>query len=1630
MNTGYPKQLQAPKPKIQSHLTIEVHSAHMSRSYLSTRGPKPPVAPKPRLLPLDAEGDESSLSALLNGDSALSESETEQESESEAIRNETDESAIVVSEELDENTDANDIPEEEEEEEEEEEKGDGEERTLDNDPCGDSSGPVEDLERDGVKEEEEEVEEKERDGVKEEEEEVKEEERVNEEEEEEEEKEECAEQDELEGDNAAAGETADTLSPGSALEAETLSESEGDNAAAVLEEEEEEEQEEANEDNCNAYDTVQDPAETGHYETYSEIQGYPDTEEYAEIEEGAGAGAGAGDMQSPSGTDGDSPEEQTERPVGEMEEPDGSDGTSRLSKPITEHDSQLREWDSRPNDHRGCLHPELPESGASAAVEEQAGPSATSNCSDLPPACEEYPYDVIGLLDENSEWQPERATKDRSGCYRFSDGAAEEPYAVIEMVPADVEATADPEVTEEAEEAENECSSSDLPESLRGQEVSNSNQEPYYISSDDVAEAEKAQLEAEREQGRGDADDKTAEPVDDYANIDDCQSGDDLDQFECVSSEDYVEIGDEEDESDGGERKIKGGRSIRERNAKRNSCQPRVRLCNITVPAGLELGRTPEITNRVVFAHTTEAFEEDIEDLDCHIVPFFEDSDTDSDEHIYEEAGLDSEGENFMSLDRKSIVTRSRSLSGKVPGYVPETVPEETGTEYQTHEYYTVALDQNGDPLKQTEVNRLIPSLKPRRFLLTQQSYSVEGRDPHLEGENSPREDRLRRRDDNLSLPCVITSSGSFSQRSCHSSSGVSTPTSMVDIPPPFPQLAYITKRPVTKSSPSLLIQHESSDKPKKKKSSFKRFLALKFRRKGDSKPHGDGSVRSSRSSSESSHHGHARVLELDRRSTSSSPQLQSRVVNQQRTPELPAAFLLYKDQRRKGVPKTFGNNNDRRISRVESFEDRSRLHLMPLPLTKPRSISFPSADMSDYENIPAMSSDYENIQIPTGRPTRAVTITEFFDDRNRTTTMPANDTDGYVDMNSFAGIENKPQTSDQEAESAYTEPFPVLPASTSLSAEEDHGRTSEEEDGCGDHGYERQIDGRSRAYYVAKELLDSEREHVKALKHIEEDFREAVASSAGGVEGEDGAGDGAGEAALDEDTLGELLGPLPDIYQLHCSILNELDKRIRQWEESQQVVEVILTRRAEFSVFTGYISDYDRRMFRLDEACAQHPAFAAIVTQYQVENGEGVQVPLKHQLLQVVVRVLQYRMLLTDYLNNLSPDSKEYEDTQAALAIVSEVADQANDSLTQGENLLRLVHIEYSVRGKRDLLQPGRVFVKEGTLMKVSRKSRQPRHLFLMNDVMLYTYPQQDGKYRLKNTLPLSGMKISKPTIDNVLNTLRIEVSDVTITLSASSCGEREDWFHTLSRAIADHAAGLNTFSNSSEAREKLWMSLGEAAPILVPVSQVLMCMNCTSDFSLTLRRHHCNACGKVVCRSCSRNRYPLKYLKDRVAKVCDHCYAELRKRGGSSGALLRPCGNNSPRPNRASRPLSAVFQSFQPPSLWRNRKSTSPLALPLAQVSAGAEGSSMSGSLQRRKKSKRKWKRLWFLLKDKDKVAAETLPLQGFTVKLSEAPEGAEASSVFQLYHKKTLYYTFRADDQHTARRWVNAMEEATVL
>uniref|UniRef100_A0A8C0U5D2 FYVE, RhoGEF and PH domain containing 5 n=1 Tax=Cyanistes caeruleus TaxID=156563 RepID=A0A8C0U5D2_CYACU len=943
------------------------------------------------------------------------------------------------------------------------------------------------------------------------------------------------------------------------------------------------------------------------------------------------------------------------------------------------------------------------------------------------------------------------------------------------------------------------------------------------------------------------------------------------------------------------------------------------------------------------------------------------------------ELGMDGEN-NLLPIDCKSIVTRTRSLSGRIPGYVPETVPEETGPETDLLSSQngsgTEDLSNNSFSLeeKPVEANRALPT-KSRRFILYPRSYSVEGRELPI---SVYRESdvcvldgvRMKRTEDNLSLPCVNGSSGSFSQQNHLSSCGVSTPSSAVDIPPPF-ELAYITKKPITKSSPSLLIENDSPAKySKKKKSSFKRFLTLKFKKKSESKVHVDVNVCSSRSSSESSYHGPPRLMELEGRSLSSSPQLKSHV-GTLRASESPSAVLFYKDGKKKGTPKSFS----RSVSRVESFEDRSRPPFMPLPLTKPRSISFPNADTSDYENIPAMSSDYENIQIPPRRSTRAGTFTEFFEDPSRALSA-ANENDGYVDMSSFTGFENKQQITDQETESAYTEPYKVCPVSVTpmeaVTSDEEQKSSEDDESSLGDPSLTNKKEGQSRAYLIAQELMSSEKVYVEMLQLLHMDFYEGILK----VLGDD-------DENEQEVKLKQGLSELPEIYELHQDILEELEERVLKWDEHQKVADVFLSRKSRLNHHTAYIMQFDRNLALLDETCLKYSQLATMIQEFEQHSGDSPY-SVKHQLLKVVHRVFQYRVMLTDYLNNLCPDSTEYEATQAALFILSEITDQANDSMLQAENLQKLVHIEHSVRGQSGLLQPGRIFVKEGTLMKVSGKNRRPRHLFLMNDVLLYTYPQKDGKYRLKNTLPVSGMKVSRPVIEKAQNILKIEYDEHCLTLSASSCSERDDWYSCISKHIPDDckAHKTSTFHSSME----------------------------------------------IVCRNCSRNKYPMKYLKDQAAKVCDSCYAELKKRERPLSVSFPPTSSRC-----SSSAFSSVFHSIHYSSFKKQKRIPSALM----EVAASGEGATISGYLNRCKGGKRHWKKRWFVIKGKvlytyianeDKVATESLPLLGFTI----TPEKEEGSvdTVFHLYHKQTLFYSFRAEDNNSAHRWIEAMEEASVL
>uniref|UniRef100_A0A803W4K1 FYVE, RhoGEF and PH domain containing 6 n=1 Tax=Ficedula albicollis TaxID=59894 RepID=A0A803W4K1_FICAL len=587
----------------------------------------------------------------------------------------------------------------------------------------------------------------------------------------------------------------------------------------------------------------------------------------------------------------------------------------------------------------------------------------------------------------------------------------------------------------------------------------------------------------------------------------------------------------------------------------------------------------------------------------------------------------------------------------------------------------------------------------------------------------------------------------------------------------------------------------------------------------------------------------------------------------------------------------------------------------------------------------------------------------------------------------------------------------------------------------------------KTKVYHIAKEIMSSEKVFVDVLKLLHIDFRDAVAHASRQL----------GKPVIEDRILNQILYYLPQLYELNRDLLRELEERLSHWLEHQRIADIFVKKGPYLKMYSTYIKEFDKNVALLDEQCKKNAGFASVVKDFEM-SPRCASLALKHYLLKPVQRIPQYRLLLTgtvylpavhlqmrnlyppyllfpacrDYLKNLLEESADYRDTQDALAVVIEVANHANDIMKQGDNFQKLMQIQYSLNGHHEIVQPGRVFLKEGTLMKLSRKVMQPRMFFLFNDALLYTTPVQSGMYKLNNMLSLAGMKVKKPTQEAYQNELNIESVERSFILSASSATERDEWLDAISKSIEEYTKKRITFNPSKsleEAEEKQEEDspLGSKAPIWIPDTRATMCMICTSEFTLTWRRHHCRACGKIVCQACSSNKHGLDYMKNQPARVCDHCFRELQKQDNQctpkSGS---PVNHKSP-----SSALSTVLQSI--PSGRKQKK----IPAALKEVSANTEDSTMSGYLHRSKGSKKPWKHLWFVIKNKvlytyaaseDVAALESQPLLGFTV--SEVKGENSESRVFHLLHKNTLFYIFKADDPHSAQKWIEAFQEGTVL
>ena len=71
----------------------------------------------------------------------------------------------------------------------------------------------------------------------------------------------------------------------------------------------------------------------------------------------------------------------------------------------------------------------------------------------------------------------------------------------------------------------------------------------------------------------------------------------------------------------------------------------------------------------------------------------------------------------------------------------------------------------------------------------------------------------------------------------------------------------------------------------------------------------------------------------------------------------------------------------------------------------------------------------------------------------------------------------------------------------------------------------------------------------------------------------------------------------------------------------------------------------------------------------------------------------------------------------------------------------------------------------------------------------------------------------------------------------------------------------------------------LGSIAPEWVNDDQAPACMKCTNRFSITRRRHHCRACGKVYCATCCWQKAKLIHDDNKEDRTCNDCVKTMNR-------------------------------------------------------------------------------------------------------------------------------------------------------
>ncbi|XP_077190450.1 FYVE, RhoGEF and PH domain-containing protein 2 isoform X2 [Paroedura picta] len=535
----------------------------------------------------------------------------------------------------------------------------------------------------------------------------------------------------------------------------------------------------------------------------------------------------------------------------------------------------------------------------------------------------------------------------------------------------------------------------------------------------------------------------------------------------------------------------------------------------------------------------------------------------------------------------------------------------------------------------------------------------------------------------------------------------------------------------------------------------------------------------------------------------------------------------------------------------------------------------------------------------------------------------------------------------------------------------------------------------------IAFELLETEKAYVNRLHLLDQVFFLELMNEARGGK------------TIPEDVVKMIFSNISSIYQFHSQFfLPELQKRMENWDSNSRIGDIIQKVAPFLKMYSEYVKNFDKAVELIATWSEKSLPFQELISNIQ-RREISANLTLQHHMLEPVQRIPRYELLLKDYIRKLPPASLDKEDAQKALEMIFTAAKHSNAAIEEMERLQNLWHVYHRLGLEDDIIDPSNELIKEGPVQKISLRhnSTSEKYLFLFNNLLLYCMPKVihvGAEFQVRSRICVEDMKVRELNDVEFPHAFLVSGKQRTLELQAGSQEEMNDWIKAFQSAIDKKEKRNESFKlaiQGSEGEPQDFShcqseELGKRAPQWVRDKLVTMCMRCKEPFNtITRRRHHCRACGYVVCARCSDYKTELQYDRNGPKRVCVNCYIFL------TGNLL---------PDECHEKSKGILE----------------------KESAEISGQSLMCSfLQLLDKNGKGSMRGWFVIPQGDPLvlyiyaapqdvkAHTSIPLLGYQVR--DIPQN-DTRHVFQLIQSKQIH-TLMAETEELKQRWMKAIAQA---